>query len=98
MKFLIAYDRMVFKISIYLGGIGVLIVLIIKFFQLWKAISIGDLAMRLSLWGIGSFLCLIFLGKIADGFINLKRGKGVDHTLEAETPKIEKQGIEEEKR
>lgn len=81
---------MVFKISVYLACIGGVIVFCIKSLQLWGVLSIEDFFLRVASWTIGSFFAIIFIGKIADVFINLStketKGSIIDHRLEATLP------------
>jgi hypothetical protein len=91
---------MVSKISFYLAWIGLGVVVLAKSLQLWGAISIDDLVLRVTLWGFGSFFFLILMGKVVDGLITLRQKKEdtaptVDYTLEAATPQPEGQRGEE---
>lgn len=85
---------MISKIANYFAWVALLIVVLIKFVQFYGIISIRDLITRLILWGLGSFILIKIIGKMAEAIINLSGKEAVnlaqdatiDYTLETAYP------------
>lgn len=62
---------MISKIADLNAWVALIVIVLIKFIQLYGVLSLGDLIIRLILWGLCTFILMRILGRVIDGIINL---------------------------